>query len=236
MRELYERSDPTDAPGPSADAAPPSTPAKPYGKFENDAHLFGRLRLGIVNRIREILRSPKSKAKQFSQADSDGGGFDPRADEAGPRTEIARRDWISHADERNAASRARILAVVSREEGELIELVVFRGLGSEKAGERLGLHADAVRQRMSRHRRRLRDALLAPVRAKLEHNDSLILEGLLVERREPTELAAEVGMNVESLARRLAGLLNGPVAAELGDEGVTYLMRLLGKVRAHPGH
>jgi hypothetical protein len=89
---------------------------------------------------------------------------------------------------------------------------------------------------MSRHRRRLRDALLAPVRAKLEHNDSLILEGLLVERREPTELAAEVGMNVESLARRLAGLLNGPVAAELGDEGVTYLMRLLGKVRAHPGH
>ena len=66
MRELYERSDPTDAPGPSADAAPPSTPAKPYGKFENDAHLFGRLRLGIVNRIREILRSPKSKAKQFS--------------------------------------------------------------------------------------------------------------------------------------------------------------------------
>ena len=236
MRELYERADPTSASDPRADGAPAPQPGKPYGKFENDAHLFGRLRLGIVNRIREILRSPKSKAKQFSQADSDGGGFDPSADQEGPRTEIARRDWNAHADERNAASRARILAVVSRDEGELIELVVFRGLGSEKAGERLGLHADAVRQRMSRHRRRLRDALLAPVRAKLAHNDSLVLEGLLVERREPGELAAEVGLNVESLARRLSELLNGPIAAELGDEGVTYLMRLLGKVRAHHPH
>lgn len=236
MRELYERAESTGAAEPAADGNAPSRSKRSYGQFENDAHLFGRLRLGILNRIREILRSPKSKAKQFSQADSDGGGFDPRADQEGPRTEIARRDWNAHADERNAASRARILGAVSRDESLLIELVVFHGLGSEKTGERLGLHADAVRQRMSRHRRRLRDALLTPVRAKLSREDGLILDGLLIERREPSELAAEVGLNVESLARRLSELISGPIANELGDQGVTYLMRLLGKVRSHHGH
>lgn len=207
----------------------------PYQKFENDSHLFGRLRLGILNRIREVLRSPRSRAKQFSQSEPESGPFDPKAEGAGPRTEIARKDWNVHADARNTASRARVLAIVAKEDRDLVELVVFRGFNSERAGEQLGMHADAVRQRMSRNRRRLRDALLAPLDAKLSAPDAAIVKGLLVERREPAELAGEVGLTVESLARRLAELLSGPIAAELGDEGVTFLMRLLGKVRL-PGH
>jgi DNA-directed RNA polymerase specialized sigma24 family protein len=215
MRELYET-------------------GAPYQKFENDSHLFGRLRLGILNRIREVLRSPRARARQFSQSEPEAGPFDPKAEGAGPRTEIARKDWNAHADERNAASRARILAIIAEEDRALVELVVFRGLGSERAGEQLGMHADAVRQRMSRQRRRLREALLAPLDAKLSAADATVVKGLLVERREPSELAGEVGLSVESIARRLAELLAGPIAAELGDEGVTYLMRLLGKVRG-PG-
>jgi len=87
--------------------------------------------------------------------------------------------------------------------------------------------------RMSRLRRRLRECLLGPVLAQLGDDDRALVEALFIERVDlelltvPAEDAR--GETAAVLAQRVSQLVRVSLVESLGDEGVVYLMRLLGK-------
>ena len=208
-----------------------------YRRFANDEHLFGRLSIAVTNRIRERLRRRKDNARHLEQLGKPSEDAPPQADPAspgmGPSTVVARRENRSRLDELNEASRERLMGATPAGDRELVRLVVFEGRRSEAVATELGLSADAVRQRMSRLRRRLRECLLGPVLAELGDDDRTLVEALFIERIDLEVLAnpsAEAGGETAAvLAHRINQLVRTPLVESLGDEGVVYLMRLLGK-------
>jgi RNA polymerase sigma factor (sigma-70 family) len=211
-----------------------------YRRFENDEHLFGRLYLAVTHRIHDVLRSRKENARHTEQAggtDDDGSArrLDPAASAAGPGTVVARRDHRSKLEERNEESRERLLGATPAADRELVRLVVFEGRRSEDVAKELGLSPDNVRMRMSRLRRRLRECLLAPVLASLPEQDRVLVEALFIERID-LELLTDPKSDARAetaqvLAHRVTELVQTPLVESLGDEGVLYLKRLLGKAR-----
>lgn len=204
-----------------------------YAKFENDAHLYGRLHLAVTHAIRSRLR--RKGAKVSLDAGEAAAPPEPAAPEAGPRTVIAQRDERRAGEEKNEGSRARLLGATPEADRELVRLVVFEGRRSEEAGRELGVSADVVRQRMSRLRRRLRESLLGPVLASLAEADREIFEALLVERVD-LEVLTDTDKDARGhaagfLAHRMQELLATDAVAVLGDQGVVYLLRLLGKAK-----
>ena len=208
-----------------------------YRRFANDEHLFGRLSIAVTNRIRERLRRRKDNARHLEQLGKPSGDAPPQADPAspgmGPSTVVARRENRSRLDELNESSRERLMGATPAGDRELVRLVVFEGRRSEAVATELGLSADAVRQRMSRLRRRLRECLLGPVLAELGDDDRTLVEALFIERIDLEVLAnpsAEAGGETAAvLAHRINQLVRTPLVESLGDEGIVYLMRLLGK-------
>jgi len=211
-----------------------------YRRFANDEHLFGRLSIAVTNRIRERLRRRKDNAHHLAQLGKPSDDAPPQADPAspgmGPSTVVARRENRSRLDDLNEESRERLMAATPAGDRELVRLVVFEGRRSEAVAAELGLSADAVRQRMSRLRRRLRECLLGPVLAELGDDDRTLVEALFIERIDLevlTNPAAEArGETAAVLAHRINQLVRTPLVEILGDEGVVYLMRLLGKPKA----
>lgn len=204
-----------------------------YLRFENDAHLYGRLHLAVSHAIKSRLR--RKGAKVSLDGEDAAAAIEPAGRDAGPRTIIAQRDARRAGDEKNEESRARLLGATPEVDRELVRLVVFEGRRSEDAGRELGVSADAVRTRMSRLRRRLRECLLAPVLESLGEADREIFEALLVDRVDlevltSTEKDAR-GQAAGFLAHRMHEMLSINAVAVLGDQGVVYLLRLLGKVR-----
>ncbi len=208
-----------------------------YRRFANDEHLFGRLSIAVTNRIRERLRRRKDNARHLEQLGKPSEDAPPQADPAspgmGPSTVVARRENRSRLDELNEASRERLMGATPAGDRELVRLVVFEGRRSEAVATELGLSADAVRQRMSRLRRRLRECLLGPALAELGDEDRTLVEALFIERIDLEVLAnpsAEAGGETAAvLAHRINQLVRTPLVESLGDEGIVYLMRLLGK-------
>jgi RNA polymerase sigma factor (sigma-70 family) len=221
-----------------------------YRRFADDQHLYGRLTTAVTNRIRERLRGRKNNARHLEQLGGRSDDAPPEADPAspgmGPGTVVARRENRSRLDELNEASRERLLGATPAADRELVQLVVFEGRRSEAVAAELGLTADTVRARMSRLRRRLRECLLGPVLASLGDDDRTLVEALFIERIELEVLSQEVlahdvlsqdelsrdearGTTAAVLAQRINELVRTPLVEALGDEGVVYLMRLLGK-------
>jgi transposase-like protein len=149
------------------------------------------------------------------------------------RTEVVRRDDRSHLEACNEASRARLLGATPSDDRELVQMVVFEGRRSEAVAKDLGVTADSLRKRMSRLRRRLRECLLGPILAELDDDDRALVEALFVERVDLELLSAPAaearGETASVLARRVSELVEVSLVESLGDEGVVYLMRLLGK-------
>lgn len=210
-----------------------------YKKFVNDEHLLGRLHLAVNHRIQELLRSRKERASHLEQAgqpaNDEARRLDPADGQAGPRTEFVRRAHRSHLDELNEQSRERLLAATPAADRELVRLAVFEGRRSESIAKDLGMTADNVRMRMSRLRRRLRECLLAPVVATLGAEDRALVEALFVERIDLEVLSNPAreaqGETAAVLAHRVTELVKTPLVESLGDEGVVYLLRLLGKAK-----
>lgn len=210
-----------------------------YRKFANDEQLYGRMHLAVSHRIHELLRSRKEAVRHREQLGNAGGAADgtpapePAAAGVGPRTFIAQQEQRSRLDVLNEESRARLLGAVSLSDRALVQLVVIEGRRSEAAGAELGMSADGVRMKMSRLRRRLRESLLGPILATLKEDDRALVEALFVERVDLELLsapAAEAGGQTASvLARRMSELLSVSLVEALGDQGIVYLRRLLGK-------
>lgn len=208
-----------------------------YRNFVNDEHLYGRMYLAVNNRIKELLRSRKESARHLEQMGGkdpdEAPRFDPAAGGTGPSTMAARRDRRMHLDELNAASRERLLAATPASDRDLVRLIVFEGRRSEAVAQELGATSDGVRMRMSRLRRRLRECLLGPVVAELASDDRALVEALFIERVDLEVLSDQSdglrGETAAVLARKVTDLVQTPLVEALGDEGVVYLMRLLGK-------
>ena len=218
-----------------------------YRRFENDEHLYGRLHLAVSHRIHEVLRSRKENARHLAQ---DVRGDDSGRDAAGRIPEpaapggdgdgsVTRIDRRRHLEERSAASRERLLAATPVEDRELVRLVVIEGRRSEAAAQELGIRADNIRARLSRLRRRLRERLLQPVLERLEESDRALVEALFIERVELEVLTGSAGAGrgdvAAVLARRVSELVQSPFAESLGEEGVVYLDRLLGRAKSAGG-
>lgn len=208
-----------------------------YQKFANDEQLYGRLHLAVTHRIKELLRSRKENARHLEQASGrnpdDKPGIDPAALGAGPSTFVARREHRSRLDALNEESRERLLAATPAADRTLVQFVVFEGRRSDAVAAELGVSADSVRMRMSRLRRRLRECLLGPVLAQLGDDDRALVEALFIERVDLELLSAPAedarGETAAVLAQRVSQLVRVSLVESLGDEGVVYLMRLLGK-------
>jgi len=206
-----------------------------YRRFANDEHLYGRLSMDVTARIRERLRGPKNNARHLGQLGKPSDEAPPQADPAargmGPSTVVARRENRSRLDDLNDASRERLLAATPSGDRELVRLVVFEGRRSKAVAAELKLSDETVRARMSRLRRRLRECLLGPVLASLGDDDRTLVEALFIERIELEVLSQDEGRGTTAavLAQRIDELVRTPLVESLGDEGVVYLMRLLGK-------
>lgn len=213
-----------------------------YRRFANDEQLYGRMCLAVTHRIKELLRSRKENPRHLEQlggeSPADGPRFEPAAAQSGPSTVIARREYRSRLDECNAASRERLLGATPAPDRELVQLVVFEGRRSEVVAKELGASADSVRMRMSRLRRRLRECLLGPILAELSEDDRALVEALFIERVDLELLSAPSadarGETAAVLAQRVSELVEVSLVESLGDEGVVYLMRLLGKPTRGP--
>ncbi|MFM7135266.1 MAG: hypothetical protein ACKO0W_13240 [Planctomycetota bacterium] len=205
-----------------------------YHRFANDEQLYGRMFLAVTHRIKELLRSRKENPRhleQLGRTSEDAPHFEQVAVTSGPSTVAARQDHRSRLEECNEASRARLLAATPAADRELVQLVVFEGRRSEVVAKDLGVSAVSVRMRMSRLRRRLRDWLLGPVLADLKEDDRALVEALFIERvdLELLSSADAQGDTAAVLARRVTELVKVSLVESLGDEGIVYLMRLLGK-------
>jgi DNA-directed RNA polymerase specialized sigma24 family protein len=211
--------------------------AAAYQKFANDEQLYGRLHLAVTHRIKELLRSRKENALHLEQAGGRGAddkpGIDPAADGIGPKTFVAQREHRSRLDALNEESRTRLLGATPAADHALVQLAVFEGRRSDAVAAELGISADSVRMRMTRLRRRLRECLLGPVLAQLGDDDRALVEALFIERVDLELLSAPAedarGETAAVLAQRVSQLVRVSLVESLGDEGVVYLMRLLGK-------
>ncbi len=210
-----------------------------YRRFANDEQLYGRMCLAVTHRIKELLRSRKENPRHLEQVGAAEPGearrFEPAAAQTGPSTVIARREHRVHLDQCNEASRERLLGATPASDRELVQLVVFEGRRSEAVANELGASADSVRMRMSRLRRRLRECLLGPILSELKEDDRALVEALFIERVDLELLSAPSadarGETAAVLAQRVSELVEVSLVESLGDEGVVYLMRLLGKPR-----
>jgi len=208
-----------------------------YQRFANDEQLYGRMHLAVSHRIHELLRSRKETARhreQLGNAEPDAArNLDPAAPGPGPSTIAARNEHRTRLDELNAASRARLIDALSTADRDVVQLAVIEGRRSEAVGAELGISADAVRMKMSRLRRRLRERLLRPILATLNSDDRALVEALFIERVDlellSTPAAEAHGHTASLIARRMSELLNVSLIESLGDEGIVYLRRLLGK-------
>jgi len=126
-----------------------------------------------------------------------------------------------------------LIDALSTADRDVVQLAVIEGRRSEAVGAELGISADAVRMKMSRLRRRLRERLLRPILATLNSDDRALVEALFIERVDlellSTPAAEAHGHTASLIARRMSELLNVSLIESLGDEGIVYLRRLLGK-------
>lgn len=224
-----------------------------YRRFEHHARLYARVRLAVSHRIRDVLRGHRKNARPPGQhvreeGDAQRCGSEPAARSAGTAGDNGRLDSKQVLEARSAASRERLLEAAPAEERELVRLVIIEGRPSEVAGRELGIPPDNVRNRMSRLRRRLRERLLRPVMETLSEDDQALVEAVFIDRLDLDLLTSDEapsrpdasrdefsrGDVAAMLARRVEELLRTPFVERLGDDGVTYLDRLLGRPRPTP--
>lgn len=189
--------------------------------FENDAHLRGRLHLGVENKIKDRLKTPKAKTGQVSQY-ADGRLPDPSASGPGIGTQIVEA-------EREVALAPLLTAGLADLDREIVVRSVLGEEDSKTVGRALGLSADAVRQRLHKLRPMLRKRLLEPVRKSVSATEWAALNACLIERLHPHAASELLGIKASELAAMLERVMATRVGTAIGDAGVAALVRLLGR-------
>ncbi len=184
--------------------------------FQNPEHLEGRMKIEVLRRIQTRGRR---KADRHVQ--------EPEDRPIGDAAAVGRSDRESLPDREDRLDVRRLLLdAVDGDDRELVDLAL-RGVKSEEIGRQLQISADTVRTRMGRMRRRLRAALLAPLRPAVSPEQWEIIDRLLIRKEVPT--ADENGMDAQDLVVELTRLIEELVVPKLGDEGADVLLMLLGR-------
>ena len=125
-------------------------------QFDNEDHLQGRMRIEVLRKIQDRIKARSNRSLQENDSGI-GLGEERVTDGPGIATRIAEGECVFDA-------RGLMLAGLDRSDRELVDLCLFQGLDSRKAGEQLGVAPEVIRQRLTRLRPRLRASLLEPVR------------------------------------------------------------------------
>jgi DNA-directed RNA polymerase specialized sigma24 family protein len=192
--------------------------------FQNEAHLNGRLRLAVENKIKDRRKGPKGATGQASQF-PDGALRDRAAADPGIGTQVVETD-------RRHEIEARLTANLTREDQELVQLCILGEIDSNEAARTLSLTADAVRKRLQRLRPELRARLLAPFKERVSAQDWALITACLIQRLAPAQVTEMFGRAPGALADTLERIFREILNPALGDAGMLALTRLLGKPSA----
>lgn len=190
-------------------------------QFDNEDHLQGRMRIEVLRKIQDRIKARSNRSLQENDSGI-GLGEERVTDGPGIATRIAEGECVFDA-------RGLMLAGLDRSDRELVDLCLFQGLDSRKAGEQLGVAPEVIRQRLTRLRPRLRASLLEPVRRRLDPKEWEILDVLVVARIDPSEAIERLGMTPSLMAEELLRLLGDVVRPMIGEEGCRVLDGLMGR-------
>lgn len=189
-------------------------------RFENEDHLQGRMRLAVLRKIQDRIKARKNRMVQ--QPEEGGYENDPGNSGPGIATRIADGECAFDVG-------ALLLNGLDSDDRNLVELGLLQNLDRKTLGQRLGLSDDAVRQRLSRLRPRLRASMLEPVRRRVHEDEWTVLNLCFVKKMSAKAAATELGLTEAQLAMELYRLVEECVKPMVGESGCDLLVRLIGR-------
>jgi DNA-directed RNA polymerase specialized sigma24 family protein len=191
--------------------------------FDNEAHLQGRLRRAVDNKIKDRLKGPKGRTGQASQYAHDGLP-DPGTSGPGTGTQIAE---IDRADSLSSF----LTAGLDASDQEIVRRAVLADQDANEVAQHVPLTPAAIRKRLERLRPALRKRLLEPIRDSLSAQEWAVVSACLIERMDPKATAELLGITPEQMARTLETIMREHLSLAVGQAGVMAIGRLLGRVK-----
>jgi DNA-directed RNA polymerase specialized sigma24 family protein len=199
-----------------------------HDRYENDAHMRGRLRRAVMSKILDRRKKGgKKRTYQLSQTSNDGTPVDPADTAAGVGTQVESLEQDELARKQVLDAQRRMLEDLDSDAQAFVRLIVIDGVSCKDAATELGITPDAARKRKQRLAESLRSKLAEPLRDQLSAEDWTLLRTCLVDRLSPNDAAALAGCTVEQLVRRYSDLFANEVGPLLGPDAIEYMERLL---------